>query len=689
MLNEVLAGRFRITGLLGSGGMGQVWAAEDERMRRDVAIKVVHPQYGVGESETQARFQREVQLAGRLAHQNIVTVHDWGEVRVDRRKTLYLVMELVRGVSLGKRLKGTVPTPWPLAVGWAAQITLALEAAHGHGVVHRDIKPANALLTPDGTVKVLDFGVAKFMGETIGARELTVTGEPLGSPMYMSPEQALGDREVDHRSDLYSLGCLLYHAVTSTPPFTSATPWAVLRMQIDDAPVAPVERAGGIPDRLNHLILRLLAKRPEERPPDAATVHETLVTVLVEHALTSSGGETLDTAELGRGAALPVRLLKAARLKADRLLEATTDEVARRRTRAERDLAARQEAAEVRLRLLTDTSRAEAEQALAEARAEAERITEGAKTAAARARMAAAARALLSHRSAGEQAVEKAAEARESARRIVADARAEAERIVAEARERAHEGAPAEFAPAEFAPAESAAIERSRPETAEPDWFEWPAPPAESLLDLGSAKEERDLPYLRFLPETETETETQPDIEPDAQSLALAMSDAVEPPPQRQDAPVARVRFKVVRPGYARTVVDDHILRLVVARRGAESEVTWLEEQFVDRYVEATTSDHSLPETKNAARNEALRSIAHARAEARLEYSRRRESDPPPTASDLFAVVRRGYDRVQVDQRYDQLVREKIRAEARIAALRELLKTLPSPELPHQQTSPE
>lgn len=537
MLNEVLAGRFRITGLLGSGGMGQVWAAEDERMRRDVAIKVVHPQYGVGESETQARFQREVQLAGRLAHQNIVTVHDWGEVRVDdRRKTLYLVMELVRGVSLAKRVKGTVPTPWPLAVGWAAQITLALEAAHSHGVVHRDIKPANALLTPDGTVKVLDFGVAKFMGETIGARELTVTGEPLGSPMYMSPEQALGDREIDHRSDLYSLGCLLYHAVTGTPPFTSATPWAVLRMQIDDAPVAPVERAGGIPDRLNHLILHLLAKRPEERPPDAASVHETLVTVLVEHALTSSGGETLDTAELGRGAALPVRLLKAARLKADRLLEATTDEVTRRSTRAERDLAARQEAAELRLRLLTDTSRAEAEQALAEAHAAAKRITEGAKTAAARARMAAAARTLLYHRSAGAEAVERVADARESARRIVADARAEAERIVAEAREGAHEGAPTEFAPAESVP-----VERPRPETAEPDWFEWPAPPAESLLDLGSAKEERDLPYLQFLPETET----RPDIEPDAQSLALAMSDAVEP--RRRSARAHRSNASVSR----------------------------------------------------------------------------------------------------------------------------------------------
>ncbi|MER8012409.1 serine/threonine-protein kinase [Streptomyces sp. NPDC094149] len=676
MLNEVLAGRFRITGLLGSGGMGQVWAAEDERMRRDVAIKVVHPQYGVGEFETQARFRREVQLAGRLAHQNIVTVHDWGEVLVDgRRRTLYLVMELVRGVSLGRRLKDIVPVPWPLAVGWAAQITLALEAAHGHGVVHRDIKPANALLTPDGTVKVLDFGVAKFMGETIGARELTVTGEPLGSPMYMSPEQALGDREIDHRSDLYSLGCLLYHAVTGTPPFTSATPWAVLRMQIDEAPVAPAERVGGIPDRLNHLILNLLAKRPEERPPDAATVHETLVTVLVEHALTSSGGETLDAAQLGRDAALPGRLLKAAMLKADRLLAATTDEVIRLRARAEHDLAARQEAAEARARRLADTSRAEGERTLAEARAEAERITEAARTTAARARMAAAARALLSHRRAGEQA----AEAGAAARRIVADARAEADRILAAAREEAHGVTPARPEP----------VEPSEAGTDAPEWFEWPAPPAS-------------MPYLRLLPETGTDAETGPahavdevqqaqdewpDIEPDAQSLALATSDdAAAPRPRSQDAPAEPVRFKVVRQGYDRNIVDEHILRLIVGRRGAESEATWLEEQFADRYVEATTSDYSLPATVEAARDEALRYIATARGEADLKFFRRPASEAPPTASDLFAVVRKGYDREQVDRHYDRLTTAKGRAEARIAALEELMKTLPSPELPQSQS---
>ncbi|MFI0968083.1 protein kinase [Streptomyces sp. NPDC021080] len=312
MLNEVLAGRFRIARLLGSGGMGRVWAAQDERMRRDVAVKVVHPQYGMDEAETQARFQREVQLAGRLAHQNIVTVHDWGEASVDGRPTLFLVMELVQGEPLHRRLKEST-AGWPLAVGWVAQIAEALHAAHRQGVVHRDIKPANTLLTDEGMVKVLDFGVAKFMGETIGARELTVTGVPLGSPRYMSPEQAEGAREIDHRSDLYSLGCLLYHAVTGRPPFISDTQWAVLRMQIEDTAIAPAAVVEGLPVALNDLILQLLAKRPEDRPADAAAVCDTLSTLLADHAVTDPGGNILDTTQLGHSHSVSGQILKRAR----------------------------------------------------------------------------------------------------------------------------------------------------------------------------------------------------------------------------------------------------------------------------------------------------------------------------------------------------------------------------------------
>ncbi|MFI6247266.1 protein kinase [Streptomyces sp. NPDC051016] len=308
MLNEVLAGRFRITGLLGSGGMGRVWAAEDERMRREVAVKIVHPQHGMDEAETQARFQREVQLVGRLAHRNIVTVHDWGEASVDGRPTLFLVMELVQGESLHRRLKAS-PPGWPLAAGWAAQIAEALHAAHGQGVVHRDIKPANALLTPEGTVKVLDFGVAKFMGETMGARDLTVTGTPVGSPSYMSPEQADGDKTIDHRSDLYSLGCLLYHAVAGRPPFTGSTQWAVLRKQLQDTPEPPGSRVEGLPAALNDLILALLAKAPDDRPADAAAVYETLSDLLADHALTQPDGNIQAVTQLGHLHSVSGRIL--------------------------------------------------------------------------------------------------------------------------------------------------------------------------------------------------------------------------------------------------------------------------------------------------------------------------------------------------------------------------------------------
>ncbi|WP_404195362.1 serine/threonine-protein kinase [Streptomyces tauricus] len=309
MQGVLLAERFRIGDRLGAGGSGQVWAAQDERMRREVAVKVVHPQYGMNEAETQARFQREVQLAGRLSHQNIVTVHDWGEVSVDGRATVFLVMELVRGISLHLRLRQSTPS-WPLAAGWAAQIAEALHAAHQQGVVHRDIKPANALLRPDGAVKVLDFGVAKFMGDTIGARELTVTGAPLGSPPYMSPEQAEGDREIDRRSDLYSLGCLLYHAVTGRPPFTGTNQWAVLRKHLEAVPEPPAAHVAGLPAPLNDLVLGLLAKRPGDRPADAATVYEALSTLLVDHAATEPGGNLLEAVQLGHSHSVSGMILK-------------------------------------------------------------------------------------------------------------------------------------------------------------------------------------------------------------------------------------------------------------------------------------------------------------------------------------------------------------------------------------------
>ncbi|MEE1739823.1 protein kinase [Streptomyces sp. BE147] len=374
MKGALLAERFRIGDRLGAGAMGEVWSALDERMRREVAVKLVHAQFGMGEDETQSRFRREVQLAGRLSHRNIVTVHDWGEVPVGGRQTLYLVMELVPGVSLRQSLKEAGP-PWPLAVGWAVQIADALHAAHRRGVIHRDIKPANVLLTPEGTVKVLDFGVAKFMGDTMSVHELTVTGALLGSPPYMSPEQAHGVREIDHRSDLYSLGCLLYHAVTGRPPFTSRVALAVLRMQMEDTPTPPADLVAGVPAALNDLILRLLAKRPEDRPADAAAVHDALSTLLVDEAVSMPGADILGIAQLGRADSVTGRLLN----KSWQLWQGTLRQTTDRREEAEAVAeSARAQAESARAQALEELrrSRSEAERLLVAASAQAQEVTE-------------------------------------------------------------------------------------------------------------------------------------------------------------------------------------------------------------------------------------------------------------------------------------------------------------------------
>ncbi|WP_112410742.1 serine/threonine-protein kinase [Streptomyces geranii] len=346
MRGVLLAERFRIDEWLGAGGMGQVWSAQDVRMRRNVAVKVVHPQYGTVEAdaETRARFEREVQLAGRLSHPNIVTVHDWGEVLVDERRTLFLVMELVDGESVDRRLKRCLP-PWPEAVCWAAQTADALHAAHREGVVHRDVKPANVLITPEGDVKVVDFGVAKFMGETLGARRLTTTGSRIGTLSYMSPEQAEGHRDINHSSDLYSLGCLLYDAVTGRPPFVDARnrDWVVAQSHTEETPEAPSVHAKDIPAELDDLILHLLAKKPEDRPADAADVHETLCGILVDHALTPDGEYFLADTRLGHAHSITRRVVTRTRRawqatawqdQPDVVLEAARAEADKRRSEA-------------------------------------------------------------------------------------------------------------------------------------------------------------------------------------------------------------------------------------------------------------------------------------------------------------------------------------------------------------------
>lgn len=221
MRGITLAGRYRLVGLLGAGGMGEVWRAVDERLGRQVAVKILIRSEDEG---LVLRLDSEARAAASLCDPHVVAVHDLGEAVVAGCRVVYLVMELVEGQSLGQVLADGLPAVAD-AVAWGEQICHGLQAAHTAGVVHRDIKPGNVLLAADGRVKVCDFGIAR-RADAVG-HALTGTGVVIGTPSYMSPEQARGDAEIGSGSDLYSLGCLLYELLTGAPPFPGGG-WPVL-----------------------------------------------------------------------------------------------------------------------------------------------------------------------------------------------------------------------------------------------------------------------------------------------------------------------------------------------------------------------------------------------------------------------------------------------------------------------------
>ncbi|MFD0025878.1 protein kinase [Streptomyces sp. NPDC058382] len=274
---EVLEGRYRLVELLGAGGMGQVWRAVDSRLDRDVAVKVI-TQSPLTTSQSAARFRQEARATARLTHPRIVTIHDHGEAALGGDHMLFLVMELVPGRSMAD-FAATERRDVETVVAWGLQICAGLAAAHRAGVVHRDIKPANVMVYGDGELdlKICDFGIARLIEET-GAG-LTGTGAAIGTPAYMSPEQARGDRTIDGRSDLYSLGCLLYELLAGRPPF-EGTGWPVLAQHIGQPPEPVRNLRPGVPAALDHLVLRLLRKDPEHRPATAEEVSESLRGVL-------------------------------------------------------------------------------------------------------------------------------------------------------------------------------------------------------------------------------------------------------------------------------------------------------------------------------------------------------------------------------------------------------------------------
>ncbi len=265
MTELVFGRRYRVTEKIGTGGMADVYKAVDEVLGRTVAIKTLHPRYA-SDPGFVARFRQEAQSAANLSHPNIVNIYDWG--RDD--EAYYIVMEYVRGTDLKALVeeKGAID---PLkAAEYCSQVAAALSVAHGYDIIHRDIKPHNIVLMPEGTVKVMDFGIAR-----AGNTTMTQTGSVLGTAQYVSPEQAQG-RDLGPQSDLYSLGVVLYELTTGQTPFEGDSPVSVALKQVNEEPVPPSEINPDIPPALESVILRAMLKDPSERYTSAEEMRRDL-----------------------------------------------------------------------------------------------------------------------------------------------------------------------------------------------------------------------------------------------------------------------------------------------------------------------------------------------------------------------------------------------------------------------------
>ena len=265
LTGSLFADRYRIERKLGSGGMADVWLAEDQELGRRVAVKILHERYANDEQFVE-RFRREATHAAGLSHPNIVSIYDRGV----SDGSYYIVMEYIEGRTLKELVVTRGPCPVPVAISYSRQILAALRYAHKNGIIHRDIKPHNVLVDREGQIKVADFGIAR-----AGASEMTEAGSIVGTAQYLSPEQARG-APVDESSDLYSTGIVLYELLTGTVPFTGETPVEIAMKHLSQTPEAPSARRPEIPRDLDLVVLRALAKEPSDRYRSAAELDRDL-----------------------------------------------------------------------------------------------------------------------------------------------------------------------------------------------------------------------------------------------------------------------------------------------------------------------------------------------------------------------------------------------------------------------------
>ena len=272
-VNDVLAGRYELLAEIASGGMATVWRARDQVLARTVAVKILHDHLASDDAFLE-RFRREAVAAAGLTHPHIVSIYDTGDMEADDSRCHYIVMEHCGGGTLAQLLRERGPLPSDEVATIGARICGALDYAHQRGIVHRDVKPANVLIGDDGLLKVGDFGIAKAASEK---NDITTTGNIMGTVAYISPEYA-ADRDLDARSDVYSLGVVLYELATGKAPFLEETSLATAMRHMNEPVPPPRTRRAGVSRPLEAVVMKALEKDPDDRYPSATAMADALKT---------------------------------------------------------------------------------------------------------------------------------------------------------------------------------------------------------------------------------------------------------------------------------------------------------------------------------------------------------------------------------------------------------------------------